>query len=526
MFDTVLTGAVVYDGEHDEGFPADVGIQGDRIAAIGNLTGLPAGETLNCSGLSVLPGFIDAHTHSDLYLFNDPGHSRAVLQGVTTEVVGPCGLGVYPLPENEFFNYCLYLKGLLGPLPEGIKFASVDEYLNKVSGCAINVAAQISHGAVRMCAAGFRDVPLTGDYMDAAKRVIETSAFEGAAAFSTGLSYYPATYAPDEEVVALAHAASKYDLPLVSHCRSVFPDNRYNMDTRYAEFLEIARMAGCAVHFSHIKHPRTQAGKPQAFLDDFEQAMNEGLRVTMEMYPYPSGAGFAVVFLPGWVLDGGFHTALERIRNGQLHDRLLSDLAEKHEQIEVGEITYSENHSELVGKTFAQAGAARGQTCEETLLWLLSEESLAVGYRARPPISAEVLEIYVRDYAYLISKPYFVLGSDSEPSHTLAHPRTSGTFPRMARLAREAGVSLGVFAQAASSRSARIFGLRDRGVIREGAYADLVVIREQEIAENCSYEKPNIPPSGIVHVFVNGNATVRDSKVTGLLPGRGLRRGK
>lgn len=527
VFDYLLSNVKIYDGVNS-GRHADVTILGNRIAAIGSLSDAQAKVHIDARDLVLLPGFIDTHTHSDLYLLHDRAHRRAVMQGVTTEIVGPCGLGYFPLNKQDLTDHAQYLKGINGILPEGLTFESADEYLNYVTGCGINVAANVSHGAVRMGAMGFNDGALSGDALKRAQDLIRQSAEAGVVGFSTGLSYYPATYADDKEVVQLAKTAAEYGLPLVSHCRSVFPDSRYNMQTRYAEFIDIAREAGCRLHFSHIKHKPNQFGRWQDFLDPFEKAMDEGMEVTLEFYPYTFGAGFAVIFLPGWVLKGGWRTALERLSDPKcrlmLEQEMESD-QEKMRQIERAKICNLQKNTMFLGMTVGQAAKASGKRPHVFLLDLLLDEKLGVGHQANAQYDPETVAAYEKDYIRLMEKPYYVIGSDSEPALMLPHPRTAGTFPKLLRLAREGGLDLSVFSDCASGRAAKTFGLKDRGFVAVGYYADLVLFDSEKIKEGNSYERPDVPPEGIKYVFVNGQAAVWEGKPTGVCAGMGLRRG-
>ena len=240
---------------------------------------LPVEEIYDASDRWVSPGFIDTHTHADLDLLRDKQHAYALQQGVTTEIIGPCGLGYFPLSDEKLVEYAKYLEGLNGPLPEGIRYNDLSGYLEAVEGCGINVAANISHSAVRMAALGFSDAPLKGEALEYAKNCIRTAAEQGAVGFSTGLSYFPATYADDEEVITLASVAGEYGLPLASHCRTIFPDTKYNMDSRYQEFIDMAREGGFPLHFSHTKHKPSSAGNYDEFFAPFEAAMAEGLDI-------------------------------------------------------------------------------------------------------------------------------------------------------------------------------------------------------------------------------------------------------
>ena len=325
MFDIVFESVKIYDGTGGKPYTADVAISGERIAAIGELKGAEAEKHIDTDGLVMLPGFIDTHTHADLDLLRYREHSFALEQGVTTEIIGPCGLGYFPLSREKLVETAKYLEGLNGPLPEGVDYRDLDGYLQLVEGCGINVAANVSHSAVRMDALGFTDAPLVGDALERAKRSIQMAAEQGAVGFSTGLSYFPATYADDAEVIELASTAGIYGLPLASHCRTVFPDPRYDMSTRYKEFIDMARIGHFPVHFSHTKHKPSSAGHFEEFFEPFERAIEEGIDITMEFYPYTFGAGYAMIFLPPWFVCGGYDAVLARLQDKNCSVRLRNE---------------------------------------------------------------------------------------------------------------------------------------------------------------------------------------------------------
>lgn len=525
-FDILIQNATVYDGISAEGYTASVGIRGDRIAAVGALDASQGERVIEARNLSLFPGFIDTHTHSDAHLLSDRTHACALLQGVTTEIVGPCGLGYFPLTEAQLEAQAKYLEGLNGPVPPTVKFRDAAGYLEAVSGCGINVAAYVSHGALRLSVLGFANTPMNRDALDSASRKMHEAAEQGVVGFSTGMSYYPASYADDEELVNLSKIAAECGIPLAAHCRTIFPDNRYDMDSRYEEFIDITRMARCSLHFSHTKHKPFMAGEYQAFLEPFEKAINQGMDITMEFYPYQSGAGFAVIHLPGWLLEGGYEMANERLVNPVYRPRLERELAQNEQKIASGIIAYAKNNRDLVGLTFAQAAQKANMPLVPFFIRFMAEEKMAVGFHANTAYPAETIREYEKDYIHLMEKPYYTIGSDSEPALMLPHQRTFDTFPKLLRLAREAGQDWSVFAACACSRAARIFKLKKRGAVKEGWFADLVLVDAGKMDSAISASSKTAHPAGIAYVLVNGRVAVEQGAVTGVLNGRGLRRGR
>lgn len=524
-FDTIIRGATLYDGTGGPARSADVGIGGGKIAAIGRLDSAQAGEYLDCTGLALMPGFIDTHTHSDIHLLHDRSRISALMQGVTTEIVGNCGIGFFPLSRSLLEEYARYSRGLCGPLKEGVSFYDADKYLSHADGCGINIAAHVTHGAIRLAAAGFQDIPLTGQLMRRAEVLLVESLEQGAVGLSTGLSYYPASYGSDEEVVTLAKVAARFDAPLAAHCRTIFPPGSpYNMDTRYIEFIDIARQAGCHIHFSHIKPKPMAAESIDAFLSPFEQAIGDGVPLTMEFYPYHFGAGYLLFFIPGWVVEGGYSKTLGRLADPVLRSRLTGELREQASFFGQAVLSHLGEDREYLGMTIQQAASKAGTVPEVFLIELLLHNKLEAGYWSNPNLDADVITAYEPVYTNLLSRPYYVVGSDSEPSQAIAHPRTWGAFAKILRLAREGRLSLGLVANRLSGLPASIFHLRGRGIIAEGNWADLVLLEPDRIRERCTLMNPDAPPEGIRHVFVNGKLAIRDSIPTGCLAGCGLRR--
>jgi N-acyl-D-amino-acid deacylase len=522
MFDLIVRNGTIYNGSGGPSFVSDIAISGDRITEIGDLSSACARDELDASGLCVMPGFIDTHLHSDMVLLYDRQHANGLCQGITTEILGQDGLSYAPLSRDNLSMYAKFLSGLNGYFEDvPLDFATVGEYLDKFhKKTAINVAYQVPHGTIRLEAMGFHDRPLTGYALDRAKDLMRQGFEEGAVAFSTGLSYYPCSFSDTEELVELCRVCAEYDVPFVTHTRSVFRGAPFDPNE---EAIEIARRAGCKLHFSHFRTGPENAGMARQLMEPIEKAMSEGIKITLETYPYYSGSGYAVVFLPLWAMEGGYCAILERLANPALRPAIIDGI-EKNTFPPVGVFTHLKKHEQYIGMDFEAVAGERGQTVGDMLCDLLLEENLDVGYYATPTTDMETRKLLDRDFVWLLSRPYYMICTDSIPYGFKPHPRAFGTFPRFLCLAREHGMSYETFANRAAAVPAETFRIKDRGHVEKGFFGDLVIFDGRNVTDNATYQNPRRAPTGIKHVVVNGKIAVYEEKVTGLFSGYALRR--
>ncbi len=522
MFDLVVKNGKIYDGSEQEAYIADIGIIGDKIAEIGSLSSAETRDELDATELCVMPGFIDTHLHSDMLLLYDRQHANGLNQGITTELLGQDGLSYAPLSKDNLEMYARYLGGLNGYFEDiPLNFHTVEEYLGKFhKKVATNVAYQVPHGTVRLEALGFHDKPLTGYALDRAKDLMREAFEEGAVAFSTGLSYYPCSYSDTDELVELCKVCAEYDVPFVTHTRTVFRDGIFDATE---EAIEIARRAGCKLHFSHFRTGPDNAGMSKKLMEPIEKSIAEGMCITLETYPYYSGSGYAVIFLPLWATEGGYAAVLKRLADKSLRKDIIKGMKENTIPPS-GTFTHLKKYGHYVGMNFEDVARERGQSVEDMLCDILLEENLDVGYYSNPTTDENICRLLDEDFVWLLSRPYYMICSDSIPYGFKPHPRSFGTFPRFLRLAREHGMSYETFANRAAAMPAKTFRLKDRGRIMKGCYGDLVILDGEKVTDNATYKDPRRGPSGIKHVVVNGRIAVYDEKVTGLFSGYALKR--
>ncbi len=529
MLDTKVEGATVLDGTGAPGFRADVGITGEAIAAVGDLSREPAGTTLRASGLTLAPGFIDMHSHSDWRLWGNPRAESKIRQGVTTEVVGNCGFS--PAPVNPAFRE--ELRGFALFLPDGMDFSwqSVEEYLRRFDGggSALNVIQLVGHGTLRVAAMGFARRKPTGAELTHMKRLVSESLEGGAWGLSTGLIYAPGSYAETDEIVELARVAGRHRGFYASHIRG----EGANLLDAISEAIRIGREGGLPVQVSHLKaagHPHW--GKVKDALALLEAARAEGLDVTADVYPYTASSTTLRTLLPGWVLEGGVEAMLERLRDPATRARIRAEVeAGKKEGEDLVAnagwdgimIAYAPGRPEAEGRRLAEIAGKLGVAPADAAMDLI--------LAGRGKAYMILFQLDEADLRVALADPHVMIGSDGSalsPHGPLGqgkpHPRSYGTFPRvLARYWRDQRLlSIEQAVHKMTGLPAKKLGLKNRGIIRVGAKADLVIFNHKTVTDRATYEDPHRYPAGIEHVFVNGRLVIKGGEHTGSLPGRVL----
>ncbi len=528
MTGTVLIrNAKLVDGTGAPERTSDLLIIGDRIAAIGDLAGAEAAHVVDAAGRVLSPGFIDTHVHTDMTLLDEPVHACFLQQGVTTVIQGQDGLSYAPLSPDVLAMYRRYLAGLNGNARSDATWSSVAEYRACFDRTvSMNTAYCVPHAAARLETVGFYDVPLDGDALAEARRLLEVAFEEGAVGFSTGLSYFPNTYGPTDEHVALCEVAAAAGRPYVTHVRSVFdPPVDDWLAEGLAEALEIGRRSGAAVHVSHFGPKPWRYDRPETLLAPVDRAHDEGRAVTLELYPYPSGNTFLLIYLPPWAHEGGPDAILDLVRSGRERERLVREIETNSIPPFGTTIAYlgTGPDPEILGRTLDDLAASWDVPVGEAVLRLLEREDLVVGGREAPPSFPNRDALFHEQVLQLLERGDYMIGSDGIPVAQHPHPRTFGSFPKVIRLAREAGrPDLPALVHAMTGFPARTFGLRDRGELRVGAFADLALWHEDRLTDHASYDDPARLSTGIDDLWVNGEAVVQDGTPTAARPGRAV----
>jgi N-acyl-D-amino-acid deacylase len=526
MLDIRIDGALVIDGTGRAGGRADVGIRGESIAAVGDLSREPAGRVLNASGRVLAPGFIDMHSHSDWRLWGNRRAESKIRQGVTTEVVGNCGFSPAPVTAeflDDMRRFALYI-------PTGMDFAwrSVGEYLRAFDrgGTALNVVQLVGHGTLRVAAMGFARRPATAAELTAMQRMLGDAMEEGAWGLSTGLIYAPGSYATTEEIVEVARAAVRQRGFYASHIRG---EGATLLDA-VREAIHVGREADLPVQISHVKAAgRPNWGRVADALALIDEARAEGLDVMGDVYPYTASSTSLRTVLPDWALEGGVPEMLKRIEDAATRERIRRELQAPGQSLvdRIGwdniMIAWCPKRKDAEGRRIAEIAAARKLDPLDAVFELLGD--------AQGVASMIMFQLDEADVRRALVHPHVMIGSDGsalatagEMSAGKPHPRSYGTFPRvLGEYVREQRLlSLPEAVHKMTGLPARRLGLRDRGQVRVGARADLVVFDPRRIADQATYEEPHRYAVGIDHVLVNGSIVIKDGQHTGSLPGRVL----
>jgi N-acyl-D-amino-acid deacylase len=518
----LVRGGTVIDGTGAPGRPADVEIRDGRIAAIGpGLAPDGADRVIDARGMAVVPGFIDIHSHSDETMFISSALESAVHQGVTTVVCGNCGGASAPvmgLAASE-------LDRDLDRFEVERTWTSFGEYAAAVerNRASINVCSFVGHGTLRMCVMGAEARRPTAGEIAAMKALLASSLKDGAIGMSTGLIYPPSAYGETDEIVALASVVREHGGLYASHIRN---EGDRLLDA-VGEGIEIGRRSGVRVELSHHKASgKRNWGRVKESTSLIERARAEGVDVTADQYPYTASSTGLAVTIPNWAHEGGPLAMVERLRDPAVRSRI------RDEQVETGRnwpaivIARAQRHPEWSGKSVSDLAAAAGKDPLEWTCDALVEHDgdIAIVHHSMDE----------DDVRHVMAKDWTAIGSDSRanaPSGPLSfgkpHPRSYGTFPRvLGRYARdERVVSLEDAVRKMTALPASRLRLHDRGVLREGAAADVVVFDPARVIDRATYDDPHRYPDGIPFVIVNGGVAVDGGHGTEARAGRFLRLG-
>jgi len=532
MYDVLIRKGRIIDGTGNPWFKADVAVNKGRIAAIDNLSSDSADVIFDVKDMVVCSGFIDMHSHSDFTLLVNPLAESKIRQGVTTEVVGNCGVSAAPL--NDLLKEdILKTTPLLEEAKLGLTWATMGQYLNLMEdkGVALNVASLVGNSNVRVSVLGFESRhPIEGE-LEEMKKVLAQAMKDGAFGMSTGLIYPPSCYADTDELVALAKVVSQFGGVYTSHIRG----EGSNLINAVKEAIEIGETANLPVEISHHKASgRANWGKVKQTLQMMEEAREHGIDITCDAYPYIAGSTGLDALLPPTFYEGGVEKLIERLRVPETRTKIKEVMKRTSEEggpetLGVPEwgrimISYCKGHPDLEGKTIEDIAKEKRTDPFEFVFDLLIEEKASV--------SIVLFIMKEEDMRQVLSHHLSMVGSDSSaraPYGVLEkgkpHPRTYGTFPRiLGRYVREEGIlSLGNAIRKMTSLPAQKLRLKARGLIRDGMWADIVVLDPKRISDQATYQEPHQYPNGIEYVFVNGKLVIEHGEHTGALAGHVLR---
>ena len=504
-FDVLIRGGWVLDGTGSPAYRADVGVTGDRIAAVGRLDGAEAATLIDAAGRRVMPGLIDCHAHGDALVLDREVQLAALRQGVTTFVLGQDGLSYAPASTPETFAYATrYFAAVNGVHPSADGPLSVRELLAGYDrATALNTAYLLPHGTIRYDVMGAAERAATSGELATMLAHVELGLSEGAVGLSTGLEYAPGRYADAAEIAALC--APLGALPYVTHMRGYGAQAGMGM----AEVTDIARRSGAAVHVSHYHGPAA------TLLPLIDEARLEGLDVTFDTYPYLRGSTIlAMVALPSWVPAADTDRTLELLESQPVEwdESLWPRITFSH----VPGAEWAEGLS--LPAAAAEAGVEPGEFCRRVLIDTRLEAGCVLARPDEGPEAAESVRAILRH-------PGHTGGSDGIYVGGHPHPRGYGAFARMlGHHVRETGDwTLEQAAVHLASHPARRFGLGARGLIRPGQAADVLVLDPEAVADRATYAAPRILATGVDDVLVSGVPVLSGGRLTGATPGRALR---
>jgi N-acyl-D-aspartate/D-glutamate deacylase len=521
MYDVIIENGQVVDGTGNPWFKADVGVKDGKIVTVGSLKEAQAAERINAEGDVVAPGFIDIHTHSDALLFAEPREQAKIVQGITTEVIGNCGISAAPTSPDNLDLLQKYCSSVFGTVPLAWDWREYGDYLESVEKrkTISNVAGLVGHGAIRIAAMGFEDRDPNPEELSRMKRMLDAALDAGAFGLSSGLIYPPGLFSGTSEMIELCKVVANRGGIYTTHMRG---ETDAVLDS-VRETIQVAERSGIPTEISHHKTAGKQNwGKCQQTLRMVEEARDKGLDVTCDAYPYIAASTTLATLLPPWTHAGGMAKMLERLRNPQNRARIKQEIVkgipgwENYVKASGWDgilISSCKKNKEYEGRTLQ--AIADEKKCEpaDSLFDLLVETS--------GEILMVIFMMCEEDVASILKHPAVMAGSDS----LQAHPRYYGTFPRiLSKYVRQDKVlTLAEGVRKMTSMPAQKLGLRERGVLAEGKWADITVFNANTIEDRGTFLKPQQYPVGINYVLVNGRVAVRKGEYTGMVAGQLLR---
>jgi len=525
-YDLIIKGGVVYDGLGNPGRLVDIAIRDDRIALIGeNIGRNRAGRIIEANGMAVTPGFIDMHTHTAFELIANPLAESHIRQGITTEISGNCGSSPFPVADEVYGEMKKVVKE---EYDIDLNWRDINGFFQRLEekGIALNYVTLLGQGDLRGDIVGFNDRPATAEQIAQMKMILDENMKAGAWGLSTGLEYAPGSYAGTEEIIELCHVVAANNGIYATHMRDEGDTLLEAMD----EAIRIAREAGVSMQISHFKvaYPRNWHKIDDA-IEKIDQAMEEGLQVMADRYPYIAGSTGLSLYFPLWARQGTTKDFIARLKDPNLDEKLRTysrgqgEKLGSWENVRICSVATDKNRH-LEGKNILEAAADAGMDTYDFMRELLIEEENQVGM-----ITFMMKE---ENLQRILAHPLVSIGSDGSavaPYGILnkgkPHPRYYGTFPRvLGKYVREEKImTLPEAIRKMTSVPADKFGFSGRGRISEGYFADLVIFDPGRVIDRATFEDPHQYPEGIEYVVVNGQVAVEGGETTGALAGRILK---
>ncbi len=517
----------------------DIGIKGERIVAVGHLDSSEAANVIDASGLAVSAGFIDVHTHSDTYLLVNPKAESKIRQGVTTEVIGSCGLSAAPIgnsyiPQKSILSDCV-----------AYEWSTMDEYLKRLEEMktSVNVVPLVGHNNIRGSVMGYDTRHASEQQMHHMGELLEEAFDAGVWGMSSGLNMPPGASTETDELIALCSMVARQGGVYHTHIRG----QGDRLLTAVTEAIETAKQSGVPLHIHHHKGMGdANAPKVEHTLAMFDEEISCGRDVTLDLYPYLAGQGGLGMFLPIWVHEGGISSLIKRLQDPKLRKIIKRQMVEPElltgyqsytrelgitkcwDHILICDIT-SEQNQYAVGKTIGEI-LPRDKDPLDFIFDLLIQEQGDV-----PVVIPDLIDMDDRYFQMVLQYPNTMFGSDG---YTLAaegplsrgnpHPRSYGTFPRIlgTYVRNKRWFSLKEAIRKMTYLPAVHLGIKDRGLLKEGMYADVVIFNPETVIDQSTFSNPHQYPLGIEYVIVNGSLTIEKGEHSGALNGKILRKGQ
>lgn len=515
--DIFIKNAVIADGSGKDLFKGNLGIKADKISYIGK-ENFSADTVIDAKENILSPGFIDTHSHSDFTILADPRAEGKITQGITTEINGNCGVSVSPLYGEAYERRALEIKNL------GLKpWHCLNEYITMLekSKPAINFLTLCGHGNLRGSVLGYKNERANANQIKQMKKLLKKELSSNVRGLSTGLIYPPGIFASTEEIIELAKIAAAHNGIYATHMRS----EGERLLGAIEETILIGKASGVKLHISHLKTSGAENWwKIDSVLKAIEDAQKEGIEITADRYPYTASATDLDAFLPSWILEGSREEIIQRLKNKKIRKQikvylkkrgqhfldklLISDVAYEKDKIfegkRIGEITDIASASEFICDLLIRSGLFVG-----VIYFGMSEENLEK----------------------ILSKPYVMIGTDASArcsdgitKQGKPHPRGFGSFPRFLKkyVLQKGLISLQEAIKKITYLPAKTFKIKNRGVIKKGYFADIVIFDPAEIQDSATFDEPYRISKGIKYVIVNGKISVVDGTLTGKRSGRSL----
>ena len=527
MIDIVIKNVQIYAGDGKQPIEADIAIDNGKIVSIGHMD-CECQQVIDGTGQAACPGFIDMHSHSDLRVMHQPTPEEKLRQGITTELYGQDGLGVAPMRRKDAGTMATLVSGLNGYIDDNDwcwdSFAGYLEKLETYS-LPVNAAVLASHGPIRMQVLGMSDRQPDARETHALSDILEQALDEGAFGFSTGLIYPPCSFAGTEELVAYNKVAARHNAPFVVHQR----DEGYRIRQSFTELLEITRQTGVHLHVSHLQaNGRINWHLMDEVLSMADRHINEGGRISWDRYPYIAGCTVLSAVLPQWTFADGTEALIKNLTEPdyrqKIHDEFEKDLEHwNNRSITIGwhnifvTSVQTEGNKWMEGKHIAELSDITRKHPVDVLCDVLAEEKLAVTMVIFYG-SEDVLE-------KVLTHPAATIGTDGVYA-SKPHPRLFGCYPRFINefVNKRKLLTMSEAIRKMTSYPASLLGIKDRGLLKEGYWADVVMMTPEKVRDKATYEDPSQFSDGINTVIVNGKISVLNGSFTGKLGGKVLRK--